>query len=264
MARAWSELIAEGQQLKVMEERVEAEAGNVRWLWGDLALEVAPMGTSHARTGVSDRLRKFADQLDVSFESLDQYRKVANAWPEGMRSPSQPWVVHQMIMGREDREELIGSPVDVRTGERTDQWTYRAMQRYLGRKVSPHYVAPPTTIEDKAELARELLSEPAVADAALEAPGDALVNVRDALHKRTEALFNRVVPSLPLKPLDDRWVSWATRLNSIFMEGAKLAAESEHVSLGGGAQMALFLYTRLTEKKIDAELRNLLDEEGVR
>ena len=62
-ARSWEDLIADGEELKIMEERIEAEAGNVRWLWGDLALEVAPMGDSHAKSGALDKLSSSPQSL---------------------------------------------------------------------------------------------------------------------------------------------------------------------------------------------------------
>ena len=253
MTKTWDQLVAEGQELKIMEDRIEAEAGNVRWLWGDLALEVAPMGQRGHDNGAIARLREYADELDVSFESLRQYRAVADAWPNGVRSPLQPWIVHQQIAGRDDREELIASPVDVRTGEKVDRWTYRGMQRFLGQKTSPHYTAPPSTTEEKAEVALALVQDEEVAAA-----------VRKALDAPKSESILEPQP-VPAKSFEDRCTSWVIRLNSLMMEGAKLAAEAEevgHSSDVATSHLAILLYHRLSERQFDAEIRRLLESEG--
>ena len=254
MTKTWDQLVAEGQELKIMEDRIEAEAGNVRWLWGDLALEVAPIGPHGGQGGDTNaRLRKYADELDVSFESLRQYRTVAEKWPNGMRVPMQPWVVHQQIMGREDREEIISNPVDVRTGEKIDRWTYRGMQRFLGQKTSPHYTAPPSTTEEKAEVALALVQDEEVAAV-----------VRQALDAPKSEPILEPQP-VPEKSFDDRCTSWVIRLNSLMMEGAKLAAEADevgHSSDVATSHLAILLYHRLSERQFDAEIRRLLESEG--
>lgn len=253
MSKSWNELIAAGEELKVMEDRIDAEAGNVRWLWGDLALEVAPMGANGEHTGATDRLRKYADELDVSFESLRQYRNVADKWPAGMRVPAQPWVVHQMIAARDDREEIIANPVDVRTGEKVERWTYRGMQRFMGNKTSPHYQAPPTTAEERIEYALSLLEDETVAD-----------EVRSVLDApRSEPITSP--QAKPERSFDERCTSWVTRLNALMMEGAKLSAEADevgHASDVSTSHLAMLLYSRLSERQFDAEVRRLLDAEG--
>ena len=258
--RSWEDLIAEGEQLKIMEERVEAEAGNVRWHWGDLALEVAPVGHDKSNTGSYQRLREFAEALDISFESLRQYRTVAYKWPHGMRVPSQPWAVHQQIMGRSDREELIANPVDVRTGEKVDTWTFRSMQRYLGHKESPSYIAPPSSSEDKAEVVAGYLADEDVVALVVE-NDTAVTNILEAITKPGSS-----APTEPtLKPFDERCMSWVNRLNGLMMEGAQLANEADelgHASDTASSHLAILLYQRLSEKKFDAEVRQLLEAEG--
>lgn len=251
--RTWDELIAKGEELKVMEDRIDAEAGNVRWLWGDLALEVAPMSTRGHDSGAYGRLQEFADQLDVSFESLRQYRSVADSWPNGVRSPFQPWIVHQKIANREDREELISNPVDVRTGEKVDRWTYRGIQRYLGIKTSPHYQAPPNTTEEKAELALSLAEDEEVAAV-----------LRKTLDAPTSQPIAGPQPAAE-KSFDERCTSWVLRLNSLMMEGAKLNSEADdagHASDTAASHLAILLYQRLSERQFDAEIRRLLETEG--
>lgn len=252
MKKSWGELIAAGEELKVMEDRVEAEAGNVRWLWGDLALEVAPVGATGEHTGALERLNKFAEELDVSYSALREYRRVAASWPGAMRLAPQPWIVHQQIAGRDDREELIANPIDVRTGEKIERWTYRGMQRYLGQKASPHYSAPPATTEDKIEYALSLVEDETVAD-----------EVRAALNAPTSQPLTEQVK--PVRTFDERCTSWVTRLNALMMEGAKLASEADevgHTSDVSTSHLAMLLYSRLSERQFDAEVRRLLDTEG--
>lgn len=253
MTRSWDELVAAGAELKIMEDRVEAEAGNVRWLWGDLALEVAPIGANGEHTGALERLEKYADQLDVSYSALREYRRVADAWPAAMRVAPQPWTVHQQIAGRDDREELIANPVDVRTGEKLDRWTSRAMQRYLGKKPSPHYSAPPVTPEDKIEHALALIEDATVAD-----------ELRAVLDAPTS---QPILPAQekPQRTFDERCNSWVVRLNALMMEGARLSAEADevgHASDIATSHLAVLLYQRLSERQFDAEVRRLLDTEG--
>lgn len=249
MAKTWDDLLAEGEQLKIMEDRIDAEAGNVRWLWGDLALEVAPMGggPGGVGNGATDKLQRFADELDVSFQSLRQYRTVAEKWPIGMRVPMQPWVVHQQIMGREDREELIASPVDVRTGERTDRWTYRNMQRFLGKKPSPHYAAPPSTTEEKVEAVKELLEDP---------------EVRSEVVRSLETERPTIEPgSKPERSLDERWAGWVHQFNTLLMTAARLAEETEQTrAVGGHSQLALGIYRNIVERELDRELRRIMED----
>lgn len=260
MNRSWDDLIADGRDLKIMEERVEAEAGNVRWLWGDLALEVAAIGRAGDHSGSEKRLRRFSDELDVSFESLREYRRVAAQWPNAMRMANQPWSVHQMFASREDREEIIANPVDVRTGERVDRWTFRGAQRFLGNKPSPHYTAPPTSTEEKADLARIFLSEDGVADVVFAEAGEHLANTRNALAdiEGDDSASDKPVPAT----FDAECGRWVNQLNTVFIKGARLAAraEDENVELGAHASIALLIYQRLSERKLDAELRALLEE----
>ena len=256
--RRWDDLIEEGRQLKVMEERIDAEHGNVRWQWGDLAREVAPMGEDHAKTGSYDDLRRFADELDVSFESLRQYRTVAEKWPDGMRVPSQPWVVHQQIMGRDDREELIASPVDVRTGEAMDRWTFRAMQRFLGQKPSPHYRKPPQTSAEKLTEIKGMVAT--VGDDEATEFIDHVVDILEALDERTERTGSDPKPPVPLS---ERWEKAIGQLDKVLTTLAKLNNETDQadVELTGHAAAARYLYERIAEKKLEAEIRQFFDAE---
>lgn len=239
MARRWEDLIAEGEALKVMEDRVQSEYGNIRWQWGDLALEVARVGRAGAHSNAEERLRKFADELDSEYETLRVYRYVADRWPPDMRVSGEQWSVHQLFAGRDDREELISGPVDVRTGEKLERWTFRAAQRFLGNKPSPGYRKPPQTPAEKVAMIEDLLDDPDVAE------------LFDSEKKARE-------PKV-IKSFDDRCASWVHRANKVLMDGSRLAAEAEHETVGPHAELALSIHSRLTERQLDIEIRNLLD-----
>ena len=256
--RRWDDLIEAGRQLKVMEERVEAEHGNVRWMWGDLALEVAPMGASGSNTGALERLDRFAKELDVSLSALREYRRVAAAWPGAMRVAPEPWGVHALFAGRDDREERIANPHDAETGEKKDRWTFRLAQRALGQKQSPHgYRKPPRTSAEKLAEINNMVAT--IGDDEAVEFIDGVVDLLTALDERSP----RPEPKPPL-PLPDRWVNALSQLDRAFTMLAKLAEETDQagVRLTGHAEMARYLYERLAEKQLDAELRRLLENEG--
>jgi hypothetical protein len=101
----WQDLVAEGRRLVKME-------GEVRWKLGDLALEAVPLTppqTPNSAAQVTERLERFADELDLNLSSLKQYRQVAGRWPEETRVPGVSWSVHRVLSSREDRFDLIRS-----------------------------------------------------------------------------------------------------------------------------------------------------------
>ena len=66
--------------------------------------------------------------------------------------------------------------------------------------------------------------------------------------------------------IDDEWATWLGSANALFTSGARLVEKSEQadIMLGGHAAAALELYHRLTERQIDAELRQLIESDGAR
>lgn len=259
--RSWTELVDEGRQLKIMEERIEAEHGNIRWQWGDLALEVAPATHKTGPSGGADeRLRRFAQEIDVSFESLRQYRTVADKWPFGMRVPNQPWVCHQQIMAKDDREELISNPVDVRTGEAMERWTYRAMQRFLGQVESPVYKKSPRSLTEKAVAIKELLDSIPDSDVLTTDVSEFIDEIVEAVAILDERIPR---PPRPELTLSERWEKAIGQLDRVLTMLARLNNETDDtgIHLSGHAAAARYLYERIAEKKLEAEIRQFLDAE---
>jgi hypothetical protein len=139
MSRSWDELsweerfdelVAEGLQLAAREDLSE---GEFRFKWGDIALEVAPVGDDHARNGGYSELRRYAKAVDRAFETLRDYRKVVAAWPDGARAPSVAWSVHRELLTQPDRFQLIKRP---------EGWTWRqATQLVADRKAAAKVAA---------------------------------------------------------------------------------------------------------------------------
>jgi len=84
---------------------------------------------------------------------------------------------------------------------------------------------------------------------------------RSEIERAIGAVSKRRDPGVP--DLDEGWTAWLTHLNKIMMEGARLAERSDQpgVILGGYASMARVIYQRMTERQLDAEIRDLLSSE---
>jgi hypothetical protein len=65
-------------------------------------------------------------------------------------------------------------------------------------------------------------------------------------------------------PLGEAWEKWLNKMGTVLTEGAHLAtrtAEETSVELSGHAAMAHMFYEHLSERAIDAELRQLFENE---
>ena len=96
----WSELVESG--IAVTSTR--------NWVLGDAALEIAPMSTVGVSTGALDNLRRYAEEIGLTFEALRNYRNVSASWSNATRVASTCWKVHQMLASR---PELIRSGMTV-------------------------------------------------------------------------------------------------------------------------------------------------------
>lgn len=78
--RSWTVLVAEGREALTQQS-------DTCWRLGDLALEVEPMVERGVNTGSVERLRRYAEELDMSYGALQTYRYIARAWPPDERLP---------------------------------------------------------------------------------------------------------------------------------------------------------------------------------
>jgi hypothetical protein len=69
-------------------------------------------------------------------------------------------------------------------------------------------------------------------------------------------------PVPPAVSLSDHWHQWLNRLNAVLMDGARLAEQTNkpNVSVDVYGEMGYLVYERITEKKLDAELRTFFEE----
>jgi hypothetical protein len=155
----WIELVTQGI----------IKTADRNWFLGKAALEIAPMGDNGVNNGTEASLQQYADEIGVEYASLQIYRKVAASWPPVTRVTGTPWKVHHMLMGRKDLIRpgmtvtqaalVLGQKNTGRTGPRADvEARVAATRDYLA--------SPDIPIGQKAEIARELLTDPEVADAA--------------------------------------------------------------------------------------------------
>jgi hypothetical protein len=62
--------------------------------------------------------------------------------------------------------------------------------------------------------------------------------------------------------LDAALGAWAQKMSNLLIKGAELAEEAartDHRNLSAHAELALLIYERITERKLDAEIRELFD-----
>lgn len=142
----WTELVREAI----------ARDGSRNWFLGDAALEIAPMSTNGTNNRAQDNLQQFADEIGVSWESLDNYRKVAAAWSADTRVSGTSWKVHQMLAGR---QELI------KPGMTVTQAHTALGQRNIGR------TGPRSSAQDRARQVVASLGDPEVRAQLLDEPG---------------------------------------------------------------------------------------------
>lgn len=155
--RPWKELVAEGR-------RLVAQEGDRKWQWGDLALEVEPVGDvrggSHGRL---DRLHKWAEEIGffetgLPFDSLRQYRHVAHHWPSDKRRSDVSWSVHRALSAMEDRFTVVQS---------RPKWTMDEAKTVAGRTFTRPVAPVEESREEQIERVRELVSDPEVARAVM-------------------------------------------------------------------------------------------------
>jgi hypothetical protein len=96
----------------------QAVAGGMQWLLGDLA---AGIETKYGER----RLYQYAEDIGASYNSLQEYRRVARAWPETSTRVDFPWSVYREFAAQPDRHELIAS---------RGEWTVTQAQAITGER----------------------------------------------------------------------------------------------------------------------------------
>lgn len=92
------------------------QADDMQWVEGDLALRVEALPATerprHPETGefLADEikaLKRYAEDVDIPYSTLQKYRKTAEAWPPSERSRAVGWAIHYVLITQEDRFDLI-------------------------------------------------------------------------------------------------------------------------------------------------------------
>lgn len=100
-------------------------------------------------------------------------------------------------------------------------------------------------------------------EAAAEYLGGERRTFRDVQALLRKSPVTRAVHSQP--SIDDAWKAWLNAINRLLIDGAHLAerSETETEQLGVYSAAARLIYERITERKIDAEIRQFLDSAEV-
>lgn len=113
-------LVAAGREARV-------QADNMQWMEGDLALQVEALSPDERprdpQTGefVTDEIRalqRYAEDVDISYRMIRDYRRVAAAWPQDTRARNVGWQVHQILGAQEDRFALVRPGMSVREAKK--------------------------------------------------------------------------------------------------------------------------------------------------
>lgn len=142
--------------------------------------------------------------------------------------------------------------------------------RAIRRLVREPSIASAIPHGDKVQLARALLGDAEVAEDALREPTTWTGVMRSA--SRLEAEPSPTAPRARSRQTDSElnvaWREWLNQLNTVLMRGAGLEerTEREGVTLDVYGESGRLMYQRITERKLDAEIRELfeLQERGER
>ena len=121
------------------------QADNVQWTEGDLALQIDAL-PSHERprdpeTGAfladpDKALKRYAQDIDINYSSLQEYRTTSRSWPPSRRLDRVAWGAHQALNAQDDRFDLLGSGMTIR--EARDIVRKRAGRANTGGKPGWH------------------------------------------------------------------------------------------------------------------------------
>lgn len=110
--------------------------------------------------GVSAWLHRLSADTDVPYNTIRQYRWVANRWPDQRRRAEAASSTHQTLATISDDDErwqaIENPPLDERTGKR--RWTPETSRQRVG-----HHGPGPETPQEKIEAVHDLVADEQVA-----------------------------------------------------------------------------------------------------
>jgi len=112
------ELIAEGRKLVGTLERAQLELGR-------LALQFAPIGEPSVKTGVYDRVDRYAEEVGVDTPSMRNYRTVAHGW-QGIDTGGFGFSVLKACLSIGDKEGFLEALREHTPRTRSGRWTVAA------------------------------------------------------------------------------------------------------------------------------------------
>jgi len=100
------------------------QADNVQWVEGDLARQVEALPADERPRDSDGRfiedeartLKRYAEDVDIPYGMVQEYRRVAQAWPTSLRRDV-AWQVHKALAAQDDRFELIREGMTVREAQ---------------------------------------------------------------------------------------------------------------------------------------------------
>ena len=110
----------------------------------------------------------------------------------------------------------------------------------------------------------------ASANLSQDATYDLLVGERKTYREVQQAVERRRARSTSARTsdisLDDRWAAWIKRADLLLAEGAGLADDTDHGAETPGpyVEFGYLIYQRLTERKLDAEIRHFQESEAAK
>jgi hypothetical protein len=242
-------------------ERRDYESG--AWL-GDLTGLMSPTGKTHA-LDVS-RLTKEIDQGEAAIEAAkwERAERLAGLAAEGYtrRDIAADTGMSATTVGTAIR---IWEAYGVRARAQRPRYTdadYEIVGRGPGFGNSePAIVAGASKMqhENKVEIARKLFADPEVVHEVLSQPKVRRAVV-DEMTNRGEAAVAREIEKLREPNASEEWHSWLNRLNSLLVDGARLTDRPGR--LDAHAQAARLFYDRITERRLDGEIREFFEKEG--
>jgi hypothetical protein len=156
--------------------RLVSEMGRSQWALGDLALRVAPVGSDGVNNGTGEILARFAEEIGADADHLRQWRWVAAAWPPVTRVTGVSYTLHRALANDPLRREVLAQYL-----ASTPKPTSRGLQAFQGKRPTPEFTRSnrrdqvsqalaEMPAEERAEVARDALADPDVADRVFNAP----------------------------------------------------------------------------------------------